>query len=88
MMCGGHSQPNEMTDEVREMVNSLKPKIEGQMNSQFSDFEAINYTTQVVAGTNFVVKIRVGADKHISVTIFRPLPCNGTECEVTNAVSL
>ena len=87
-MLGGHSQSKPMDDEVRQMVNSLKAKIEGTMNATYTDFEAIDYTSQCVAGTNFVVRIKVGGDVHISVTIFRPLPCNGTELEVTNAVAL
>ena len=88
MMCGGHSVDKAMTDEVKQMVNSCKPQIEGQMNSQFTEFEPVSYTTQVVAGTNYVVKIKVGEDKFISVKIFKPLPCNGTELQVTAANAL
>ena len=87
-MLGGHSAAKPITDEVAQMVNSLRSKIEGQLNAQYTEFEPISFTSQVVAGTNYEVKVRVGADKFISVTIFRPLPCNGTELEVTNAVAL
>ena len=88
MMCGGYTEQKPITPEVAEMVNSMKTKIEANMNAQYSEFEAVSYSSQVVAGTNFNVKVKVGADSHIQVTIFRPLPCNGTELEVTNVVAL
>ena len=84
-MCGGHSNAKEITPEVTEMVNSVRGQIETQLNSTFEVFEPVSYTTQVVAGTNFTVKIRVGDGVFVSVKIFRPLPCNGTELEVTGA---
>jgi len=87
-MCGGHSNSKDVDDTCREIVTSVKPKVETQMNSTFTTFEPVSYTTQVVAGTNFVIKVHVGDGKHLSVKVFRPLPCNGTELEVTEVLTL
>ena len=38
--------------------------------------EALSYTSQVVAGTNFRVKLKVGG-KEVTAQIFRPLPHTG-----------
>lgn len=87
-MCGGHSQDKPMDDEVTQMINSLRPQIESHMNRTFNQFEGQSYTTQVVAGTNYRVKIQVGENQFISVTIFKSLPCNGTELKILNAEPL
>jgi hypothetical protein len=88
MLCGGHSEAKPMNDEHREICLSMKAKVEATMGTQFAEFEPVSYTSQVVAGTNFTFKVRVGAEQHISVKIFRPLPCNGTELELTAAAAL
>ena len=84
MICGGFGGPRPADDEVKELVKSVKAKIEEKANAQYTEFEAVSYTTQVVAGTNFKVKVKVGNDEYIHVKIFRPLPVNGTELEVTD----
>ena len=83
MMCGGFGGPRPADDEVKELVKSVKTQIEAKANAKYNVFEAVSFTTQVVAGTNFIVKVKVGSDQYIHVKIFRPLPCNGTELEVT-----
>ena len=88
MMCGGHSAVKPANDEVTQMVNSLRNQIESHMNAQYEVFEAVSYTSQVVAGTNFVVKVHVGNDQHISAKIFRPLPHAGTELQVSDVHAL
>ena len=82
MMCGGFGGPRPADDEVKELVKSVKSAIEEKANAKYNVFEAVSFTTQVVAGTNFIVKVKVGSDQYIHVKIFRPLPCNGTELEV------
>ena len=82
MMCGGFGGARPADDEVKELVKSVKPKVEAKANNTYNVFEAVNFTTQVVAGTNFLVKVKVDNDKYLHVKVFRPLPCNGTELEV------
>ncbi len=84
MICGGHTEPKPADDTCRQVLADVKSKVEGKMNATYTTFEVVNYTTQVVAGTNFVIKAHVGDNKHLAVKVFRPLPCNGTELEVTD----
>jgi len=78
-MMGGHSAPRAPTEEETEMVLSMKEAIEERAGRKLHHFEIVHLTSQVVAGTNFWVKIK--ADSHhgqeheyIHVKIFRPLP--------------
>ena len=44
-------------DEVPEIVDHLKSELERKSNLKFKSIEVINYKTQLVAGTNFFVKV-------------------------------
>lgn len=37
----------------------VKPQLEEQTNETYEEFEAIEYKTQVVAGINYYIKVRV-----------------------------
>ena len=84
-MCGGFGNTRQADDEIRSHLNEIKQNIEAHLNSKFETFEPINYTTQVVAGTNFKVKVDVGEGKYIHVKYHRPLPCNGSELSLMEA---
>jgi cystatin-A/B len=75
MMVGGFTQEGrELNENELEMVMQLKPHIEERVNRQFEIFTPIACKTQVVAGTNFLIKIQVDNDEYIHAKIFRPLP--------------
>ena len=80
-LVGGISDPKEMTDEVRELTESFREKIMEWVVDEADSFIPLNFATQVVAGTNFYVKVQVNKDpdRCIHVRIFRPLPHTGEE---------
>ena len=81
-MFGGASEAKPADDTVKQIVAEIKPKAEAALNSTFTTFEAVSYKTQVVAGTNFLDKVKVDGDKYVHLKVFRPLPCNGTALEL------
>lgn len=78
MMVGGYGNSKPADDTIVAIVNEVRPHIETEVGSNFNVFEPISYTSQVVAGTNFRVKIKVDDDKYIHATIFRSLPHAGS----------
>ena len=52
------------------------------MGAKYSSFKALSYISQVVAGTNYKVKISVDGGKTIESTIFKPLPNKGQNPEL------
>ncbi|XP_006884298.1 PREDICTED: cystatin-A [Elephantulus edwardii] len=74
MMPGGLTEAKPATREIQEMVEQVKPQLEEQTNETYEEFEAEEYKTQVVAGVNYFVKIRVGDNTYIHVKIFKSLP--------------
>ena len=82
MMCGGPSEPKEMTDEVRDITIALKGAAEQKHGKTYNTFEPVSFTSQVVAGTVFMVKVKVDNDEHVELKIFKPLPHTGDPCEL------
>ncbi|XP_006091012.1 cystatin-A [Myotis myotis] len=74
MMPGGLTEAKPATPEVQEIADEVKPQLEAQTNETYEEFEAIEYKTQVVAGINYYIKVRVGHDSYIHIKIFKPLP--------------
>ncbi|KAF4712618.1 hypothetical protein FOZ62_001112 [Perkinsus olseni] len=85
-MCGGLGEAMAANDTVRSLCNKVRSAIEQSNTSSaaLSEFEPISYRSQVVvAGTNYFVKIKVGPDAYAHARIFQPLPCNGSNPELS-----
>lgn len=73
-MCGGKSGAKAVSSETATLLANLKPQILTAANAtEFELFEPVSERTQVVAGVNHFVKVKVGADKYIHVTVWAKL---------------
>jgi len=88
MKCGGFTNDKQPDETSSEILTQIKPKCETEMNAKFTTWDCVSYTTQVVAGTNYLFKVNIGDGKHISVKVFQPLPCNGTELELLSCTAI
>ena len=87
-MCGGASAPAAAGGEIQQMVDALRSEAEQLAQAQgwngiFSAFEAISVLTQVVAGTNYFIKVKIneqGGCAHLRV--FVPLPYTGAPPQI------
>jgi cystatin-A/B len=73
-LAGGQSDIQPVTNEITELVKSLQTSIEYQLKETFTQFNAIEYRVQVVAGLIYHVKIRISDDSDLHVKLFEPLP--------------
>ena len=81
MMCGGYSTSSRPADDrIKAVVDKVRGEIEAKCGKSIEDVHS--YKSQVVAGTNFKVKVSVGGEEYIHVSIFEPLPHTGNPCEV------
>ena len=76
-MVGGPSEERDADDEVKKFVNDLKAKVEEKRNEKFTTFEAAKFTTQVVAGVMYKIKVKVGDDKYLHLRVLKNLPHKG-----------
>ncbi|XP_049730576.1 cystatin-A [Elephas maximus indicus] len=74
MMPGGLTEAKPATPEIQQIANEVKPQLEQKTNETYKDFEAVEYKTQVVAGVNYYIKVRIGDNNYIHLKIFKSLP--------------
>ncbi|XP_054044692.1 cystatin-A-like [Rissa tridactyla] len=74
MMPGGLTEPEPATPEVQRIANEVKPQFESKENRRYGTFNAIIYRTQVVAGTNYFIKVQVSDAEYVHLRVFQSLP--------------
>jgi cystatin-A/B len=83
MMVGGFGQAKAVTDEIRAICDDIRPQVENNLSKSFNTWEPVNFKTQVVAGTNYKVKVKVSDNEFIHVKVFKPLPHTGEALSLT-----
>jgi cystatin-A/B len=52
----------------------LKGEVESKAKATYNVFKAVQYRSQVVAGTNYFIKVETENGAHIHIKVFKPLP--------------
>ena len=76
-VVGGPSEEKEANDEVKKMTEELKVSVEEKKNTKYTTFEAVKFTTQVVNGVMYRIKVKVGQDEYIHIKALKNLPAQG-----------
>ncbi|NXH20196.1 CYTA protein, partial [Bucco capensis] len=74
MMPGGLSDTKPATPQVQHIADQVKPQFESRENRTCGIFKAIVYRTQVVAGTNYFIKVQVSEAGYAHLRVFMSLP--------------
>jgi len=70
-MLGGHSEAHDATPELQALVDKLKHQVESRKNKVYTTFQLEKYTTQVVNGLNYKLKIKVNEGDYVHITAHR-----------------
>ncbi|KAL4657392.1 cystatin-B-like [Arapaima gigas] len=81
MLCGGTGGVQDATSVVQKLCDEVRAAAEEKAGTKFDTFTAEKFTTQVVAGTNYFVKVRVCEESFVHVRIFQALPHAGGKVE-------
>ena len=76
-VVGGPSEEKEANNEVKKMTEELKASVEEKKNTKYTTFEAVKFTTQVVNGVMYRIKVKVGQDEYIHIKALKNLPAKG-----------
>jgi cystatin-A/B len=85
-MMGAFGETKPIDNEVRLLCNLVKNDIELHLNRFVNTFEPVSYKTQVVAGINYLVQIKIADNEFIEAKIFKDLACNGGEVELAGVI--
>merc|ERR1712126_478792 len=80
MMCGGTTDSKPADDAGRKVLDSVKVALLEKAGAT-GNVELHSYKTQVVAGTNYFMKVKVG-ETVIHARVFEPLPHTGQPAEL------
>ncbi|KAF6040979.1 CSTB [Bugula neritina] len=83
-LVGGPSGVKEADAEIQDILDKTRTGFEDKAGVKFDEFTAISYRSQVVAGTNYFIKVKVGTDKYVHVKVFKSLPHAGGTLKVEN----
>ena len=71
MLCGGPSDEKPADENVQTLVDTVKDAVVTKLGSQPAEMRATHFLTQVVAGTNYFVRVHIGEGKHIHLRIYK-----------------
>ncbi|XP_018529354.1 cystatin-A [Lates calcarifer] len=70
---GGFSEEKAANAETQTICDQVKDEVKKTTSKSYEDFTAVKYRYQIVAGTNFIIKVHVGGDNYIHLSVFRSL---------------
>ena len=71
MRCGGPSDEKLADENVQTLVDSVKDAVVTKLGSAPPEMRATHFLTQVVAGTNYFVRVHIGDGNHIHLRIYK-----------------
>uniref|UniRef100_A0A8B9STG3 Cystatin domain-containing protein n=1 Tax=Anas platyrhynchos TaxID=8839 RepID=A0A8B9STG3_ANAPL len=76
METGGLSETQPATPEVQHIADQVKAEFERREHKRYDTFRAIVYRTQVVAGTNYFIKVQISNSDtdYVHLRVFQALP--------------
>lgn len=76
MLAGGFGQAHNANEEVQNIINQVRGEVEGQVGD-VGEYRAVSFTSQVVAGKNYKVKVLIRGENYIHIKVYVPLPHTG-----------
>ncbi len=80
-MCGGFGNEKVPTEEEQTLLLAVKGDVENRLGHPVNSLKVLKYTTQVVAGVNYLMKVNAD-EKIIHVKIHKPLPHRNAPPEI------
>uniref|UniRef100_A0A6I8QDP0 Cystatin-A-like n=1 Tax=Xenopus tropicalis TaxID=8364 RepID=A0A6I8QDP0_XENTR len=72
-LAGGMSAPREPTPDDQKIADQVQAEVKAKTNQKIETFEVVEVATQVVAGTNYFMKVKVGSTDYIHIRVYQDL---------------
>ncbi|XP_073344166.1 cystatin-B-like [Pagrus major] len=80
---GAWSHTKYADKETQWICDQVRNLVEGKTNKIYQEFKAALSRDQLVNGTNFLIKVRVGERNYIHLQVYQALPCHGGHLELS-----
>uniref|UniRef100_A0A3P9HXP8 Cystatin domain-containing protein n=1 Tax=Oryzias latipes TaxID=8090 RepID=A0A3P9HXP8_ORYLA len=64
MSCGGLSEMQVANKDIQKICDLVRDQVEERAGKHFDLFRAISYRSQIVAGTNYFIKVKTVIGTH------------------------
>ncbi|KAL0484130.1 cystatin-A [Acrasis kona] len=71
ILVGGTTEAKPANKKVQVIADSVKGEVEALTNDVYDVYEAVSYATQVVAGVNYFIKVKVGKDEAVHLKVYQ-----------------
>ncbi|XP_022600106.1 cystatin-B-like [Seriola dumerili] len=78
-MPGGFTEPMDATEEIQKICDQVKGQVQENTKKIYEELRAVKYTSQIVHGTNYLIKVHVGGCIYLHLKVYKSLPCDGGE---------
>ncbi|XP_030254227.1 cystatin-B-like isoform X1 [Sparus aurata] len=75
--CGEWSCTMYTDKETQWICDQVRSLVQEKTSKTYQEYRAVLFRDQLVAGKNFLFKVRVGDRNYIHVQVYQALPCNG-----------
>ncbi|XP_075054363.1 cystatin-B-like [Mixophyes fleayi] len=82
-MVGGLGRAKPANAAVQSICDQMRREVEQKTGRSFITFRAVQYKTQVVAGTNYFIKVYVGYNEYAHLCVYQPLPYTNEPMSLT-----
>lgn len=72
-VVGGTGAEKDADDDIQELIKQVHPEVVLQLDAEPPQFTAIRYKSQLVAGVNFFVKVKLDEGRFAHLRIYRNL---------------
>ncbi|XP_065353817.1 cystatin-A-like [Cloeon dipterum] len=73
VVCGGAAPARDASDEVQNVCDRVKPRVEQILGTSLTQYRALKYRPQTVAGINYFVKVDTGNGNFLHLRIYKNL---------------
>jgi len=74
MKSGGFKESSPVEEEQIAIANQVKAQVESHLGKSLTEYSPISFTSQVVAGINYLIKVKTGEAEYIHIKVHKPLP--------------
>uniref|UniRef100_A0A3B4WK10 Cystatin-B n=1 Tax=Seriola lalandi dorsalis TaxID=1841481 RepID=A0A3B4WK10_SERLL len=86
-MPGGFTDPMDATEEIQKICDQVS-FIQKNTKKVYEEFRAVKYTSQVVNGTNYLIKVHVGGHIYLHLKVYQSLIKTWTLINLSQHITL